>query len=122
MPTILVVDDDADVRRVLRKLLEAAGLAAVETDSGTGALALVAAGGIDAIVSDVRMPGIDGVAFYDRLAREHPGLSKRLVFLTGAAREASVHDLIQARGVPLVSKLSDLSIAVDAVRVALLSE
>ena len=121
MPTVLVADDDADVRRVLRKVLAASGFATVEADSGAGALALVAAGGIDAIVSDVRMPGVDGLAFYDRLAREHPALSRRLVFLTGAARDPAVHDPIEARGVPLVSKLTDLSIVVDAVRVALMS-
>lgn len=121
MPTVLVADDDADVRRVLRKVLAASGFATVEADSGAGALALVAAGGIDAIVSDVRMPGVDGLAFYDRLAQEHPALSRRLVFLTGAARDPAVHDPIEARGVPLVSKLTDLSIVVDAVRVALMS-
>jgi hypothetical protein len=43
-----------------------------------------------------------------------------VVFLTGAARDPEVHGPIEARGVPLISKLNDYRLVVDAVRVALL--
>jgi DNA-binding NarL/FixJ family response regulator len=65
------------------------------------------------------MPGIDGVTFYDAVLRSTPRLRSRIVFLTGAAHEPGVHRSIEQRGVPLVSKLSDLQIVVDAVRLAL---
>jgi two-component system NtrC family sensor kinase len=38
---------------------------------------------VDAIVCDLRMPGMDGPAFHERLRRERPGLSARTMFITG---------------------------------------
>jgi hypothetical protein len=42
------------------------------------------------------------------------------VFLTGAARDPTVHQPLEDRGVPLINKLDDLSIVLDAVRLVLL--
>ena len=121
MHTILVVDDDDDIRRVLRRLLEQAGHRVVEADSAAAALELVAGNERpDAVVSDVLMPGKTGLAFYDELTEKAPELSRRLVFLTGAARDRGVHDKIENLGVPLLAKLDDLQLVVDAVRIALL--
>ena len=74
----------------------------------------------DAVVSDVLMPGKTGLAFYEELSAKAPELSRRLVFLTGAARDRGVHDKIENLGVPLLAKLDDLQLVVDAVRIALL--
>lgn len=122
MPRALVVDDDPAIRRALRKLLAKADIDAVEAASALEAFDVLAADGrIDAVVCDVVMPGIDGVAFYDAVLRTTPGLRRRIVFLTGAADDPGVHRSIEQRGVPLVSKLSDLQIVVDAVKLALLT-
>ena len=121
MPRALVVDDDPAVRSALRKLLRVAGIEVVEAASAIDAFDVLAADdGIYAMVCDVVMPGIDGVAFYDAVLDRTPGLRSRIVFLTGAADDPGVHRSIEQRGAPLVSKLSDLQIVVDAVRLALL--
>lgn len=121
MHTILVVDDDDDIRRVLRRLLEQAGHRVVEADSAAAAMAaLTGDTPPDAIVSDVLMPGKTGLAFYQDLVEQAPHLSRRVIFLTGAARDRGVHDRIEAFDVPLLAKLDDLQLVVDAVRFALL--
>ena len=120
MATVLIVDDEPSVRRALRGFLERGGLAVVEAESADRALEIVGAEGVDAVVSDVLMPGLSGIAFYDRLVTIAPELAARVVFLTGAARNPDVHTRIEQRGVPLVSKLDDLRLVVDAVRWALL--
>jgi CheY-like chemotaxis protein len=121
MHTILVVDDDDDIRRLLRRLLEQAGHEVIEAASADAALEILAADPQpDAVVSDVLMPGKTGLAFYDDLVRLAPDLSRRVVFLTGAARDRVVHDQIESLGVPLLAKLDDLQLVVDAVRIALL--
>lgn len=121
MHTILVVDDDDDIRRLLRRFLEQAGHEVIEADSADAALEILAADPQpDAVVSDVLMPGKTGLAFYDDLVRLAPDLSRRVVFLTGAARDRVVHDRIESLGVPLLAKLDDLQLVVDAVRIALL--
>ena len=39
--------------------------------------------GVDAVVCDLRMPGMDGYAFHEQLRAERPGLAARTVFITG---------------------------------------
>lgn len=121
MQTVLIVDDEPSVRRALRRLLERAGMAVEESASASAALALLGGKpGIDAVVCDVLMPEMNGLEFYDLLLTRAPHLRHRTVFLTGLAHDPNVHDPIEQRGVPLVSKLDDLLLVVDAVRVALL--
>jgi CheY-like chemotaxis protein len=109
------------MRRALRRVFERGGFAVVEAPSAEEAL--LALGGepeVDAVVSDVLMPGASGLVFYDRLVERAPHLGQRVVFLTGAAHQPEVHSPIEQRGVPLISKLDDLALVVDAVRLALL--
>jgi len=121
MPTVLVVDDDAGVRNALRKILERGRMTVLEADSAPAAFALMERGdAIDAVVSDVLMPEVSGLALYDELLRRAPKLKGRVVFLTGAAEDPKVAGPIEHRGVPLISKLHDLMLVLDAVRLALL--
>ena len=121
MPTILVVDDEHSVRRAVRKILERGAMGVVEASSAQGAFAAIQRGDpIDAVVSDVLMPEMSGLAFYDELLRRAPGLKGRVVFLTGAAQDSKVLASIEQRGVPLISKIDDLMLVLDAVKLALL--
>jgi CheY-like chemotaxis protein len=121
MPTVLLVDDESSMRSALRKLFERAGLEVLEAESGRGALEVMAGDSeISAVVSDFLMPEINGVDFYDALIARSPHLRERVVFLTGAARDPRVHQPLEQRGVPLISKLDDLEIVLDAVKLVLL--
>ncbi len=120
MPTILVVDDEPDIRNALRRLLVARGFEVVEAGNAAEGAALASGGGIDAILCDIMMPGGSGLEFYDALVGPQPELAQRLVFLTAAAKEPEVLAQVEARDVPLLSKLYELELAVDAVAVALL--
>jgi len=121
MPTVLLVDDESAVRRALRKIFEHGGLTVREAESGRGALDAIAMDtDIAAVVSDFLMPESNGLDFYDALVAVAPHLKHRVVFLTGAARDPMVHNALEQRGVPLINKLEDLQIVLDAVRLALL--
>jgi CheY-like chemotaxis protein len=121
MATVLLVDDEKPIRSALRKILEQSGLAVREANSGRAALeALDDDSSIAAVVSDFIMPELDGLDFYDALVARSPHLRNRVVFLTGAARDPTVHQPLEDRGVPLINKLDDLSIVLDAVRLVLL--
>jgi len=65
--TVLIVDDQSTARRALRQMLERAGYAVREADSGERALAVAAARAIDAVVLDLKMPGIGGIETCRRL-------------------------------------------------------
>ena len=61
MATVLVVEDDRDIREVLRRYLERAGHAVLTTASGAEALRIVEDGGTDLVVLDLGLPDVDGL-------------------------------------------------------------
>ena len=64
---ILVVDDDAGLRRALRRVLVAHGFDVEVAEDGTAAIDRVRSGGVDLVVLDVMMPGADGIEVCERL-------------------------------------------------------
>jgi len=72
--TILVVDDDPALLRVVAMRLDKDGYAAIAVDSGTKALAQLEVSGVDLVLTDLRMTGMDGLALFDEIARRHAGL------------------------------------------------
>ncbi len=120
MARVLIVDDDPGIRRVLGKFFERNGHTVVDADSAEHALARISEATPDAIVCDVMMPGMSGLEFYQRLGAVKPALLHRLVFLTGSSYVAAIHDTIERLGVPLMGKLNDLQLVVDAVQLMLL--
>lgn len=74
MPTILIVDDDDDVRRVLRRILETAGHTVVECPDGQHALHALTEQRPDLVITDVYMPEMDGIEFLVHLREEDPDL------------------------------------------------
>ncbi|MEM1417971.1 MAG: ATP-binding protein [Myxococcota bacterium] len=81
-PRVLVVDDDARVRRSLGRLLRAKGFEVEEAEDGVAALAAIRERRPDRVLSDVQMPSLDGVELARRLAEEAPEL--RVVLMSGA--------------------------------------
>src|SRR3970282_432571 len=70
--TVLVVDDDRAVGTVLGALLEQAGLEAQWVRSGAEALDLLAARPVDVVLTDLRMPGMDGMELLAQLDARWP--------------------------------------------------
>jgi two-component system, OmpR family, response regulator MprA len=83
---VLVVDDDAPVRRMLERSLSAEGYAVETAADGGGALAAVERSVPDLIVLDVAMPGVDGLA----VARRLRGAGHTIPILMLTARDAIV--------------------------------
>lgn len=86
-PAILVVDDDAAVRRVACKALRRAGYHVVEADGGREALRLARDydDGIVLLLTDVVMPGMNGRELSERLRTEHPDLP--VLFMSAYAED-----------------------------------
>ena len=71
---ILVIDDVATIRESLRLSLEGAGYAVAEAADGQAGLDLLARQPFDAVVTDLWMPGVDGIVLLKRVRRERPEL------------------------------------------------
>ncbi|MFO1329483.1 MAG: PAS domain S-box protein [Rubrivivax sp.] len=80
---VLVVDDEPEIVDLVRAMLESAGYEVASAESGLVALEMLAEVGFDAIVSDLRMPGMDGAALWREVKARHPALAARMLFVTG---------------------------------------
>ncbi len=80
---VLVVDDEEMLRTVLDRFAALRGFSIVPAGSGEEALTVLEKTSVDAIVCDLRMPGMDGSALHEVLRRDRPGLAARTVFMTG---------------------------------------
>ena len=83
-PLVLVVDDEATIRDVVRRYLEADGLQVMEAPDGDTALAMVVEHRPDVVVLDVMMPGTDGI---DVLRRIRADGDTYVIMLTARAEE-----------------------------------
>lgn len=105
---VLLVDDEAAVRTTTRRLLERHGWRVLEAGNGEEAFALFLAhrDRIDVLLTDVRMPGIDGASLARRIRESAPGLPA--VFISGYD-EMEPEDVRGLADVPLVPKPFSLS-------------
>jgi len=91
-PTILCVDDEPNILSALRRLLRPHGYRVLTADSGAAGLALLENEAVDLVISDMRMPRMDGAQFLGQVCRRWPGTMRLL--LTGYADIPSILDAI----------------------------
>jgi DNA-binding response OmpR family regulator len=87
MATVLVVEDERDIRELLRRYLDRAGLAVLTAGTGAEALRALESTGPDLVLLDLGLPDIDGTEILETASPETP-----VVVLTA---RASVHDRIE---------------------------
>ncbi|MCA9650167.1 MAG: sigma-54-dependent Fis family transcriptional regulator [Myxococcales bacterium] len=93
---ILVVDDERNIRRTLRMVLEGEGATVVEAETGEGALVELAAADppVQVVITDVMMPGISGLELLERLGEPGTGAPPLPVIMISG--HASVEDAVKA--------------------------
>jgi CheY-like chemotaxis protein len=100
---ILVVDDEADIRDALSEILNGAHRV-VTASSGREALERMAADTYDVILTDIRMPDIDGCALYEEIGRRWPERCSRVVFVTGDTLASGLREFVSKSGRPVIEK------------------
>ena len=103
--TVLVVDDDVAVGKVLSGILEQEGFLARYVSSGADALKRVEIERVDVVITDLRMPGMDGMELLGRLKKEHPELP--VIMLTAHGTVALAVDAMKAGASEFVLKPFD---------------
>ena len=81
--TVLCVDDEVNIQNALRRLLRRAGYQVLTASGGVEGLNLLQANPVDLVISDMRMPQMDGVEFLGEVRAMHPGVLR--ILLTGYA-------------------------------------
>jgi DNA-binding response OmpR family regulator len=112
---VLVVDDEVDLANALVTLLRRRGFAAAAVFSGTDAVARAAAGGVDVLVLDLKMPGQDGLETLRQVRQRAPAV--RVIMLTGHGTVATGVEGMAAGAVDFLQKPADI----DALCVAIVA-
>jgi DNA-binding response OmpR family regulator len=102
MTKILVVDDEPDLVRFVRRALEAAGYQVLTATDGSQGLLLALTEEPDLTVLDLRMPGVDGHAVLAGLLATHPGA--RVLVLSAAADVEARIDCLERGAVDFLAK------------------
>jgi CheY-like chemotaxis protein/anti-sigma regulatory factor (Ser/Thr protein kinase) len=103
---VLVIDDEPALLRSLRRVLGRSSQVTMSTSTGA-ALELIAQQSFDAIVCDVMVPDMSGIAFLEELRRGWPELARRLIFITGGTFSADEEAQLERSGRPVLRKPID---------------
>jgi CheY-like chemotaxis protein len=101
---ILVVDDEPLITGLVADALTTEGYEVDRAANGREALERIAVHSFDLIMSDLRMPEVDGVALYRELERRQPKLLARLVFMSGSTDLPEYTQFLAATSIPVLSK------------------
>lgn len=112
-----VIDDDADVRQSLAFLLSTAGLAVRVHESAAAFLKILASAQEGCIVTDVRMPGIDGIELQKRLKAANSTLP--VIVMTGHGDIGLAVAAMKAGALDFIEKPFDDKIMLTAIKMAL---
>ena len=101
---VLVIDDEDEAASMICEILESDGHRVTTAGSGREALRLLARQEFDVILSDLRMPDMDGPRLHDTLKSLSPSLLDKVAFITGDTFSATVSEFLQRSGRPYAQK------------------
>lgn len=103
-PSVLVVEDEPTVARLIADVLEDEGMSAEVLMDGRAALDRVAREHYDLVICDMKMPGLDGQNFYKALVRAGNSLRGRFLFVTGDVVASQTRKFLERYHLPHVAK------------------
>lgn len=115
---ILVVEDEVSVGNLISDVLKEEGHHVELTLDSQEGLARLSRAHYDAILCDLRMPRLDGQAFYDALVQAGSSMKDRILFITGDTLASRTRDFLEPRGLPHLDKpflVEELILAVHGI-------
>ncbi len=118
-PTILVVDDEAGLRRVLERILTRHGYRVLTAGSAETAYELLASEEADALLLDIHLPSMSGLALYLAIIHRWPALEGRIAIMTGDAEAEEVRTWLEHHRCTVIRKPFNLEQVTDWVAAVL---
>jgi CheY-like chemotaxis protein len=101
---ILIVDDEPHIAEAVSAFLTQRRFDVATAPAAPAALELLAHEKFDLILSDVRMPGMDGLEFHETASRRHPRYKQRFIFMSGYLMHERVKAHLAGTGLPCLEK------------------
>ncbi len=117
--TVLVVDDEKNIRRAMRMVLEGAGLRVQDAADGESALDFLAAGGVDLVILDVKLPKMSGLEVLERIRTRAETRRLPVLMISGHASVADAMQAVQRGATDFFEKPVDRELMMSRVRNAL---
>ncbi len=105
--TVLIVDDEDSLRKVVYRALQKAGFVCTQAGDAAVALELMNAFSFDLVISDIEMPGMDGIQFLKQVKVTCPDIN--FIIMTGYANKYSYIDIMNAGASDYMSKPFDIN-------------
>jgi len=118
-PTILVVDDEAGLRRVLERILTHHGYRVLTAGSAETAYELLISESADALLLDIHLPTMSGLALYLAIIHRWPALEGRIAIMTGDAEADEVRTWLEHHRCAVIRKPFNLEQVTDWVAAVL---
>ena len=103
-PCVLVVEDELPLAEMLASILADEGYRVELACNGLQALARIEKHRYDLILSDLRMPELDGVGLYRELKRRQPELLRRMIIITGTSGHPEYQAFLSETQLPVLEK------------------
>jgi DNA-binding response OmpR family regulator len=112
---VLIVEDDASIRRLVRTVLLRQGYQVEIAADGLEAVAKLGLADYDVIILDLMMPNLDGFSFMTAMARNTPERLKRVI-ITSAASPSVINEKLRGIDFDLLPKPFDINELISRVR------
>ncbi len=113
-PWVLVADDESIIAQLIADVLGGEGYNVDTAPHGVAALERLARRTYDVVLSDLRMPELDGLGLFREIEQRYPDLLHRFAFITGTSEHADYQGFVDDVKVPVLTKPFDMA---DLVRV-----
>jgi CheY-like chemotaxis protein len=117
-PAVLLIDDEGCIRACVSRILERAGYRVTTAASGGEGLERVRTESFAAVICDLRMPGLSGIALFDQIQSAAPSLTGRILVASGDLSQLETTVFLERTGAPALLKpyaSSDLIGALDRI-------
>ncbi len=116
---ILVVDDEVDIGDLVTTILCANGHTVDVTVGYKGALRKLEGNSYDAILMDIRMPGMSGIELYELMIKTNPRMANKFIFITGDTSDANTRAFLEHNKLAYITKPFDREILLQKVNALL---
>ncbi|MBN1574636.1 MAG: PAS domain S-box protein [Deltaproteobacteria bacterium] len=111
--SILIVEDEASLRDLLYNALTETGYSVEITSTGDEALDILGAKEFDAVISDIKMPGINGKELYLHLQKSHADIADKIIFITGDVLNKETQSFLQNTNNKFIEKPFNVDVLVS---------
>jgi CheY-like chemotaxis protein len=112
---ILVVDDEEAIRKLLSTILTNYGHTVDTTGEYLDVFEYLRTNSYDAILMDIRMPGMSGIEQYELITKAYPGFAGKFIFITGDTSDAATRAFLEENNLSYISKPFDKDTLIEKV-------